>query len=713
MSRSRPFSNEQLRARVRAASGGAISTEARNVKDHFARLAATAVPENANAVLAGLRVWPCHLYSDADPRTREEALRWLIDNAGEVSWLAKDHGWLEQWHLELLSFVTPSPGELAKIAKASEGRKLSTHSKRLYARLQELDQSTASTLSWLRHLVNAQKWSDVIKSASDALPETTENGERTKFYVILIDALLKRGRSPKTDLSDGERALHLLFAVRREGLWEKAFDNLLERAGEAALPADLKNGRGEPTKLLADAYRGLGRAGKWFGKLLGGRDAQVPYSEGVFKSAPAVLASGAVEEFLSASEKHQDEFQKAMDSKGGEVEAAAVAGALSIGGFWTLAQIDDTVLAAMTFSSAGNPESFWRLREIAGSASDSQGAVTRLSGYVAEQQVAVDLAREGHVVEFPDGPAEPGWDLLVDGHPVQVKCSMDADYVMEHFDRYPDIPVVVNAELAEQLGDHPMVWVDSALSHAEVASTTEESLDALADFADADDMLPIPFLSLAFAAVRNFDDLDAGRIDGGKFAERVGVDAAARTVGGGAGSFIGGAVGSVLGPVGTVIGASIGGFIGSVAGGTGADAINRDHLCDARDAVVAGLRDFATWFREAPLRTRITMLEERHRAVSGWAHESSPGEAPKCVATFFTATKEMLDRAKALDSWINERQGGDDFARAHAGWVALREARAFFHPELKVRLAHVQEAMRGYTQVANPGAAGVSSPAGA
>lgn len=709
----RRFSESDLKERLRAAKAGGPGSEQLDAEDHFARLATTEVPENAYAVLGGLRTWPCDLYAGVGTATREEALRWLIANAGEVAWLEKEHCWLEQWHLELLSFVTPSPTELAKIAKAFESRKLSAHSKGLYARLREADQSTASTLSWLRHLVNAKKWSDVIKSASEALPETTENGERSKIYLILIDAYLQRGRSSKTDLSDGERALHLLFAVRREGLWKKAFDDLLERAGEAALPADLKIGRGEPTNLLADAYRGLGRAGKWFGKLLGGRDAQVPYSEGVVKSAPAVLASGVVEEFLSASEKHQDEFRNAMKRKGGDAEAAAVAGALSIGGFWTLAQIDDTVLAAMTFSSAGNPESFWRLREIADSANDSQGAVTRLSGYVAEQQVAVDLAREGHVVEFPDGPAEPGWDLLVDGHPVQVKCSMDADYVMDHFDRYPDIPVVVNAELAEQLGDHPMVWVDSALSHAEVASTTEESLDALADFADADDMLPIPFLSVAFAAVRNFDDLDAGRIDGGKFAERVGVDAAARTVGGGAGSFIGGAVGSVLGPVGTVIGASIGGFIGSVAGGTGADAINRDHLCDARDAVVAGLGDFATWFREAPLRARITMLEERHQAVSGWAQESSTGEAPKCVATFFTATKEMLDRARSLESWMAERQGGDDFARAHAGWVALREARAFFHPELKVRLAHVQEAMRRYTQVASPGAEGVPSPAGA
>lgn len=73
----------------------------------------------------------------------------------------------------------------------------------------------------------------------------------------------------------------------------------------------------------------------------------------------------------------------------------------------------------------------------------------------------------------------------------------------------------------------------------------------------------------------------------------------------------------------------------------------------------------------------------------------------------------MLDRAKAPDTWMKDREGGDDFARAHAGWVALREARAFSHPELKMRLARVQEAMRCYTLVANPGVAGEPSPAGA
>lgn len=711
MSSPRRFSETELKTRLRSALRSDPANEQLSVQDHYARFATTGVAAHATAVLEGLDAWPCDLYSDVSAATREQVLNWLIENARRVSWLERERRWLEQWYLERLLIVTPTPTELVAIAKTIENRTVSAESRRLYACLQELDRTSETFRSWLRHLVNSKHWSDVITSAAGALEETTERSARSEILIILVDAHLQRGRTSTTLPNDGEQALHLLFAVRREGLWETPFDQLLERSADAALPSDLKIGRGEPTSLLADAYRGLGRAGKWFGKLLGGREAQVPYSDGVVKSAPATLTSGAVEELLARSEKHSAEFREAMKRGGGEAEAATVAGALSIGGFWTLSQIDATVLSAMTFASRDNPESFWRLREIADGAADSPGAATRLSGYVAEQQVAVDLAREGHVVEFPNGPAEPGWDLLVDGHPVQVKCSMDADYVLEHFETYPDIPVVVNAELAEQLGDHPMILVDAALSHAEVASMTDESIEALAGFADADDLLPIPFLSVAFATFRNFGDLDAGRIDRGTFAERVGVDAAARTVGGGAGSILGGALGSVLGPVGAVVGASIGGFVGSVAGGTGADAINHDERCDARDAVVAQLWEFATWFLDVPLRGRVAALKERHHAVSAWAHDSPHNATPTCVATFFTATKEMLDRATALEAWIAEHRDGDDFARAHAGWVALREAPAFFHPEMKQRLAQVQEAMRCYTQAANTGTNRVPSPA--
>ncbi|MCC6752145.1 MAG: hypothetical protein IT371_31125 [Deltaproteobacteria bacterium] len=620
-----------------------------------------------------------------------------------MSGLDKKFGWLEQWHLERLSCSSATMGEVKALAASFEERRLGEPSRRLYARLRQLNPSPSVVLSWLRHLTNAKAWSEVIDSATEALPTMEAEPAKADVYKLLVEALLERGRVAEPEQSDADRALHLLFAAQREKLWTAGFGSLLDRTVEAALPADLKKGRGEGTGFIADRFRDLSRLGILLGKRFGGRTAEVPHSEAVIDSAPALLAPAAVERHLGSSRKHTEEFAKALAGRGKDAEAAVAAAAISVGGLWNLAQIDNTVLQAMTFSSAGSPESFWRLREVADVYDGSDGALTRLSGYVAEQQVAADLAREGHLVEFPSGPTQPGWDLLVDGHPVQVKCSMSAQYVLDHFDRYPDIPVIVNAELAQQLGDHPMIWVDDALRHADVAGTTAESVDALADLADADDLVPIPVVAVVFAAIRNYGDLRAGNINEKAYAQRVGVDVAARTIGGGAGAAVGGAVGSVLGPVGTVLGMAIGSYVGSVAGRTGADAVNRDTVCDARDAVVNTLREFAVWFRTTLLRPRIAVLEARHRAVAAWAQEASAGGwAPACVATFYAASAEMLARAKNLDAWIAGREDYDDFARAQAGWVALREAGGFFHPELKSRLAAVREATSRYAALTIP-----------
>ncbi len=697
MSKRGSFSTAQLQKRLSKARRQ--GEQRRSAAEKYALLAAIDPPEHPARFLKGLSTWPCHLYAEVDPELRRVVLEWLIGNVSTVSSHDERHAWLEQWHVELLQFVSLPKKQLEQLAASTEERKLTEWSRKLYMRLQELSDSPSIKVSWLRHLTRASAWSEVISTAEKTLAVTVDGAVRSQVYSLFIEALLKRDASHKQGQTDAEHAMVILAFVRREGLWNGDFERLLKRATEATLPEDLKEGRGRSTNLLADAYRGLSRVSKMIGKVFGGRDAQVPYSKGVIKSAPSMLAPARVEKFLASSKKHIGEFRQVLGEKI-DLEATAVAGALTLEGLWTLSQIDDSVLDAMTFASAGTPDTFWRLQDLAESYDGSQGAIARLAGYVAEQQVATDLIREGHIVTFPEGPIQPGWDLLVDGHPVQVKLSLDPDYVLSHFERYPDIPVIVNAELADALGDHPMVLVDHALSHADVMATTEESLDALADFADVDDLLPIPLIALAFSAYRNFGDLRVGRIDQKTFAQRVGVDMAARTLGGGTGAFIGSAAGSVLGPIGTVVGASIGGFIGSIAGRTGADAINRREICDARDAVVSALGEFARWFRSELLIPRVALLKERHERITRWMFHALQKEwAPSCTVIFYSASTEMLRRARTLNDWIAGKEKGDDFARAHAGWVALREASTFFHPELKTRLASVQQAIQTYERI--------------
>lgn len=707
------FTEAQLSARLATAKQSA-SADGTPVPFamRYAQLAFVDVPANATERLNRLTTWPVAAYENAPKELQLQVLSWLIDHGREVRSLDQRHAWWEQWQLARIALVSPTDGEAEAIGKRLEKRPGDERATKLLEILIELHPTQKLILSRQRHWSNNGQRSRVIDSALEDLELVHDVAPRRAIWILYSEALLARGKGSKDGgLSDAERAYHAMLTVEREGLSNATVEGLLQRAIHDALPTDLEAGRGQATNFVADAYRGLTRVGKWFGKQFGGRDASVPYSEGVVGSAPSLLPAGAVESWLNDSDRHVEEFKRSATGPGGDLEAAVVSGALTVGGLWTLAQIDGTVLDAMTFASAGNPDSFWRLREVAEGMEDNVGAATRLSGYVAEQQVALDLASGGHVVEFPEDSNQAGFDLIVDGSPVQVKCSLDADYVLEHFERYPDIPVVVNAELAAELGDHPMVFVDQGLTHAGVNEATDSTVEALADFGDADDLLPVPMLSLAFAAYRNFGDLEAGRIDEGTFAARTGVDAAARAIGGGTGAVIGGALGSVVGPAGTAVGAALGSFLGSVAGGTGADTINREAACDARDRVVKQLSDFARWFHAELLVPRAAALAAKRQQIATWGESASAERwAPATVATMHAAAVEAEGRAAGLSAWVKSRLDSDDFDRANAGWVALREANHFIHPRLKIRLAQVKSAMDAYQAIANPGAAGNAAP---
>ena len=98
-----------------------------------------------------------------------------------------------------------------------------------------------------------------------------------------------------------------------------------------------------------------------------------------------------------------------------------------------------------------------RVRDLGGDA--IAGAENHLRGYVAEQIVATRLEEQGHQVELPDAANNAGFDLIVDGTPCQVKCLGDVQGLIEHFERYPAIPVYVNAELADAIRDSDYEWI--------------------------------------------------------------------------------------------------------------------------------------------------------------------------------------------------------------------------------------------------------------
>ncbi len=697
------FSSDSLAARLRMAREGIDGRDRLNWAARFAGLAIPITVLSADEVLRTTVRWPLRSYAGAPRLLEIQVLEWLVTHAQYAGRFEAQRGWVEQWQFRLSTLRPPTGPEADVLAAKFVSRPYSADSRALFEMLLSPVPTGASPLAWIDHLARSGRLNEIVDETGTLLERSYGASIRAGLRRARVEALLRRASPSVGGLSDPELAIHELFSSRKERLRIDGYDELLCRATAAALPTDLCVGRGERTNFVADAYRGLTRGGKRLGGIVGGRDAQVPWSAAVVASAPRALAPAAVEAHLAGSHRYRDEMLLANRRVGTATEAISAGGTLTLQGLWTLAQVDSSVLKALEFASAGHPDSFWQLRDVAEQLAGNTGATTRISGYVAEQKVALDLARDGHIVQFPDSPNQIGYDLLVDGHPVQVKCTLSADHVLDHIQRYPDIPVIVNSELAAQLGDHPMVWVDHALQHATISDHTASSTEALAGFGDVQNLMPIPFLALGFAAFRNLHDFQSGVIDARTYTACVGLDAGFRTVGGGVGSAFGATIGSALGPLGSVFGAGVGAFVGSVVGGTGGDSTIRRELCDARDAVVARLAAFAGWFKSVLLVPRRSALEAQCAAFEAWAQTTSlSSSAPASVAFFVSASAEAARRAKSLEEWLLQRLGGDDFDRAHAGWVALREANGFFHPELKTRVEGVEAALNAYLAMASP-----------
>jgi hypothetical protein len=155
---------------------------------------------------------------------------------------------------------------------------------------------------------------------------------------------------------------------------------------------------------------------------------------------------------------------------------------LTLGEFlYDYIRIDPTVVKGVAFARAADVDGVLSFARFAETKADLSGVSldglhAQLQGYVAEHLVAHHLIAHGHDVWFPRVANNAGWDLMVDGRPFQVKCIADPSAVLEHMHRYPKIPVIVNGEMASQLGHRAGVYVDPELHHDAVRRTTEEAL---------------------------------------------------------------------------------------------------------------------------------------------------------------------------------------------------------------------------------------------
>ena len=179
---------------------------------------------------------------------------------------------------------------------------------------------------------------------------------------------------------------------------------------------------------------------------------------------------------------------------------------------WHAAAVDQNVMMAADFSRSedlGDPISFaCRASEFL-----IPGASWSLRGYTAERLVMDQLIADGHDVALAEASNTPGLDLLVDGQPVQVKCGTELSNLTEHFEKYPDIPVIANAALAEKAAqsDAPWAHLVTTVPGFEIATLEEQIAETLGHAADLADPDILQF-ALSIGALRGGLEVMQGRV---------------------------------------------------------------------------------------------------------------------------------------------------------------------------------------------------------
>jgi len=249
-------------------------------------------------------------------------------------------------------------------------------------------------------------------------------------------------------------------------------------------------------------------------------------------------------------------------------------------------QIDPAVIHAIEFSTADHLHSLSSIDSyvhdhfFAASSGSAEGWLHRLEGYVAEQKAAVALEKAGHVVQFAHTSNQAGWDLLVDGHPWQVKEGMSAAGIHEALANHHDIPIITGHDLAAQSKDS-LVHGVSALNHDHIVATTKESLAGLEHGFHPG--MKIPVVTMAVSCWRELKLLDKGHTDILKAVKAVAIDTAGVGIGMAAGAKAGALTGAIAGPVGAAIMGLVGAIAGAFGGRIAAHAIRHSAFNTAFD----------------------------------------------------------------------------------------------------------------------------------
>ena len=287
------------------------------------------------------------------------------------------------------------------------------------------------------------------------------------------------------------------------------------------------------------------------------------------------------------------------------------------------------------------------------SGSSLAGNINQMKGFVGERYVGQQLQSSGHEVEYPDNPNNPGYDLIVDGQPFQVKTTLDASLVQEHLDKYPKIPVFVNEEVASEFVGNPMVHSVPGFLEGNIEEMTKASIDSGSELLDYEIMT----FSTAVAAGRQVYRFYNGSTDLKSGSINFGYDVVGYAGGAKLGSIILATAGSLFAPFAVVVG----GLFGAVAGGiTGKKIMTRIksniHAKEEMNIAEAKIRAFVKSAYEESYKSYSIFLKK-----ADLIKESLQEKGSKASALYEYSVKRLADEEKYLEKRRKElKQSIDD-----------------------------------------------------
>ena len=269
---------------------------------------------------------------------------------------------------------------------------------------------------------------------------------------------------------------------------------------------------------------------------------------------------------------------------------------------WSWARIDPTVIKAAAFSSSVPIHSGYDFAQYIHAHYDTLGAVAqegffnRLMGYVGEQQVADLLAHQGHMVQMAASSTQPVWDMLIDGHPVNVKtvqdiASIKAEALTHHGVTYL-VPTDAHGHLLGNMhhvaGFHHNA-VHSSLHEGIASAHGEHALHGLG--------MHLPLLTVGFSAYRNYQEMQRGK-DAAVAIKHTVVESVGKGTDGVVGAKAGALAGSFLGPLGILAGGVLGAVGGGLLGGVVANHVKRKPLETAMARMESALHEYGASFAD-------------------------------------------------------------------------------------------------------------------